>query len=113
MSQVKSHPGGSFFEPNHLDTGVNMKNVLLIVVFLFSTTLHAGNTTWEASPWNGAWRVSIGSKERGNYNEVGGITSERKAKRLARKLNRIAKKDKKKGFWDDGSDHCANPLNEC
>jgi len=43
------------------------------------------------------------------------FTTEKGAKKAVKALNKNDKKLERKtgGVWDDGSDYCANPLNEC
>lgn len=94
-----------------------MKNTirsLLITMALCASTMSFAEWSYEHVPLLNKWVVSDG-KQSINFN------TEKGAKKATRALNKNEKKNKKKeerndggnGFWNDGSDHCANPLNEC
>ena len=77
-----------------------------------SFTAFAGDKNWKTEYHNGTYYIVDGPVSAGSTNwiEAG---SERKAKRLAKKLNRIKKRDAKKGVYDDGTGNCDSPLINC
>ena len=55
------------------------------------------------------WYVINGSDEDPNTTWIK-TKNKRTAKKLAKKLHKLEEED---GVWDDGSEYCQNPLNEC
>ncbi len=88
-----------------------MKTILVILLMSVSITVFAGDKNWKTEYRNGTYYIVDGPLGSGSTNwiEAG---SERKAKKLAKKLNKIKKKDSK-GVRDDGTGNCDNPLINC
>lgn len=87
-----------------------MKNIIVILMLTISV---AASASWRVKqhPHNQGYYVINGSDANPNTVWIK-AKNKRAAKKLANKLNKAEKKDEN-GFWNDGSEHCANPLNEC
>ena len=84
-----------------------MRTLIFIVMLGIGTSLLA----WSAS--NNGSHTADGWYVKDDRDTIRIYTNDKKAaKKLARKLNKIDKQDKE-GVWDDGSEQCKDPLNEC
>ena len=88
-----------------------MKNLISTVLFLSAISLCSFSYA--------EWSYSYNSFSK-TYSVSDGKSSiqfkkEKNARKAAKALNKNDKKVAKQndGFWNDGSEHCANPLNEC
>jgi len=84
----------------------------LTVIFLLTACMSA-SATWEVKQgrFDQDYYVMNGHDNRPGTTKIK-AGSEKDAKKLAKKLNKAEKKDKK-GVYDDGSEHCDNPLVNC
>lgn len=82
--------------------------MLFIVTLLSFSTQSFAEWSYSHVPFVGKWVVTNGEK-------TIELETEKGAKKAARALNKNDKKVAKQesGVWNDGSDYCANPLNEC
>ena len=90
-----------------------MKTVLIILLMSLSIAANAGNSRWHYDYGDDHKHYIIdGRKGDGNTNKI--EVKDRKAgEKLAKKLNKIKKKNDKKDFWNPREEFCADPLNDC
>jgi len=81
----------------------------IIATILLLTLSISASASWRIKQDNHTqeWFVINGSDAEPSTIWIKSATK-RTAEKLAKKLNKA-----ENSFWDDGSDYCANPLNEC
>lgn len=88
-----------------------MKTILVVLLMSASIASFAGSNNWKTEYRNGTYYIVDGPISSGSTNWIK-AGSEKQAKKLAKKLNKIKKKDKQ-GVRDDGTGNCDNPLINC
>lgn len=86
---------------------------VLLVVLLMTVSLTASASKWHYDYGDDHKHYIIdGRKGEGSTNRIE-VKDRKSGKKLAKKLNKIKKKDDKKGFWNPREEFCADPQNEC
>ena len=87
-----------------------MKTILVVLLMSLSISASAGDKPWKTYQDGNNYYIVDGPTKGGGTNWIA-VRSEKAGKKLAKKLNKIKKKDE--GVWNDGTDHCNDPINEC